>query len=60
VAPSALPASERRALYARYLEEAARLSEAQSGEAGELHRLDAEAGELQYFVLPTSSQRKES
>ncbi len=52
---SALPVEERRARYTRYLEEAASFASTLPGEAGDLHRLADEAGELQYFVLPVSS-----
>jgi hypothetical protein len=52
---TALPVDERRALYHEYLDEAARLAGALPGDAGELRRLEDEAGELQYFVLPATS-----
>ncbi len=57
VGVSALPVKERSAHYTQYLEEAVRLASTLSGDAGELHRLADEAGELQYFVLPASSHR---
>ncbi len=52
---TALPVDVRRALYHQYLDEAARLAGALPGEAGEPRRLEDEAGELQYFVLPPTS-----
>jgi hypothetical protein len=55
VTRTARPVAERRALYARYLEEARQVAATLPGDAGELRRLGDEAGELQYFVLPASS-----
>jgi selenocysteine lyase/cysteine desulfurase len=55
VACTALPAGVRRARYRQYLDEAARLVAALPREAGDLRRLEDEAGELQYFALPASS-----
>jgi selenocysteine lyase/cysteine desulfurase len=52
---AALPVDERRALYAQYLDEAARLAAALPDGGVALRRLEDEAGDLQYFVLPESS-----
>jgi selenocysteine lyase/cysteine desulfurase len=58
VTVTALPAEVRRARYRQYLDEAARLAEVLPREGSELHRLEDEAGDLQYFALPASSYRK--
>ncbi len=52
VAGTALPAEERRSRYRQYLDEAERLAATLPRDAGARHRLEDEAGELQYFVLP--------
>jgi hypothetical protein len=53
------PAAERRSLYASYLDEARRAASNLPADAGDLHSLGDEAGELQYFVLPVSSHSEE-
>ena len=58
VTVTALPADQRRARYRQYLDEAARLAAALPREGGALHRLEDEAGDLQYFALPASSYRE--
>ena len=55
VAGTELPVGERCGRYARYLEEAEGIAAGLARDSGELHRLDDEAGDLQYFVLPASS-----
>jgi selenocysteine lyase/cysteine desulfurase len=52
---TALPAEARLARYGEYLEEARRLAARLPRDPGRLRRLEDEAGELQYFVLPASS-----
>ena len=58
VTVTALPVEVRRARYRQYLDEAARRAEAFPREGSELHRLEDEAGDLQYFALPASSYRQ--
>jgi hypothetical protein len=56
VEATALSAAERGERYERYLDEARRLAETLPAKAGEWRRLEAEAGELQYFVLPAAGR----
>ena len=56
VEASALSADERRERYRRCLDEASRLVAALPAEGSKPRRLDDEAGELQYFVLPDSGE----
>lgn len=54
VCDTARPVAERRRLYAQYLAEAERAAAASEATRGQPARLDGEAGELQYFVLPNT------
>ncbi len=51
---TAIDEAERRGVYGHYLNDANEiLRKLQDSQVPELHRLEGEAGELQYFVLPT-------